>query len=127
MRVPVWIFLVIILLVVVLLGLSWLVQGNEFFLYRYFAPKRAAVEREVFENTKSYKECMAQEVRAVQLDYLKADENHKQALRSFILHKVADYDINNLPVDLQEFIRQLRYEAGRPDLMLRFPATSSNR
>lgn len=34
-----------------LFGLTWLVQGNDFFLYKTFAPKYADVQREVFEQT----------------------------------------------------------------------------
>lgn len=103
------IFLGIVALVV-LLGLSWVFTGNEFFLYKYFAPKRAEVERQVFENTKSYNQGMIQELQNMQFEYIKATPEQKQALGSIILHRAADFDENKLPVDLREFIKTVKHD-----------------
>ncbi len=92
------------------LGLVWVIQGNDFFMYQYFAPKYEDARREVFENTKSYKEGMAQELQNMQFEYVKADEKHKDALASVILHRTADLDLNKLPEDLQTFVEKLRRE-----------------
>lgn len=48
------IILVIVVFLIMVFVVSWLIQGNGFFLYKVFAPKQAAVQREVFENTPSY-------------------------------------------------------------------------
>ena len=41
-------------IVVVCLGFGWIATGNDFFLYKVFAPKYEQVRRETFEQTKSY-------------------------------------------------------------------------
>lgn len=93
---------------VVVLGLSWIGTGNDFLLYRFFAPKTEAVRRHVFEETKSYNQGMIQELQNMQFEYEKADESHKAALASIILHRAADYDGDKLPTDLRAFISSLR-------------------
>ena len=53
---------------------------------------------------------MIQELQNMQFQYVKAEEAHKDALASIILHRVADYDESKLPKDLQTFVQQLRRE-----------------
>ncbi len=100
----------VVLLIAALLGMTWLVQGNEFFLQKYFAPKMEDVRRETFEHSKAYNQGMIQELQKMQFDYVKADEKHKDALASIILHRVADYDIEKLPENLRRFVQELRRE-----------------
>ncbi len=95
------------------LGLSWLVQGNNFFMYKFFASKQEQVRREVFEQTKSYNQGMIQEIQNMQFEYIKATPEQKSALSSIILHRVADYDESMLPVDLRAFIDSLRNERSK--------------
>src|SRR3990167_3206169 len=80
----------VVLSFVVLLGLPWVFMGNDFFLYRYFAPKKEAVRRQVFEETKSYRQGMIQELQNMQFQYEQANPTQKSALRSIILHRSAD-------------------------------------
>jgi hypothetical protein len=93
---------------VVLLGLGWAIQGNDFFLTKYFAPKYEDVRRETFEHSKAYNQGMIQELDNMRFEYVKASPEHKQALASIILHRAADYDEDKLPSDLRNFIRDLR-------------------
>ena len=37
----------IVLALVVLFGVEWLATGNEFFLYKFFAPKTESVRRQI--------------------------------------------------------------------------------
>lgn len=97
---------------VVVCGISWIVQGNDFFLYKVFAPRQEAVRREVFENTKSFKQGMVQELQNMQLEYIKADAEHKTALASIILQRSADFPEDQMPVDLRIFIHDLKKERG---------------
>lgn len=94
--------------IIVVFAIAWLVQGNDFFMYKVFAPKYEQVRRETFEQTKSYNQGMIQELQNMQFEYVKADSAHKQALVSIILHRVADYDENKLPPDLRSFIIEIR-------------------
>lgn len=100
----------VLLCIVALLGLTWVIQGNDFFLYKTFAPKYEDVRRETFEHSKAYNQGMIQELQNMQFEYVKASDEHKDALASVILHRAADYDENKLPADLRQFIQGLRRE-----------------
>ena len=95
----------------VLLGifaLGWMIEGNDFFMYKFFGPKREAVRREVFENTKSYRQGMIQELQNMQFKYIQADSSAKDALASIILHRAADFPKDDMPADLRSFIDGLK-------------------
>lgn len=93
---------------VFVLGMAWIVQGNEFFLYRYFAPKQEAIRREVFEQSKAYNQGMIQELQNMQFEYVKVAPESKEALASIILHRAADYPLDKMPADLRSFIEGLK-------------------
>lgn len=105
-------FAAVVLVIVAILGLTWIVQGNDFFLMKHFAPKYEAARREGFEQSKAFNQGTAQELRSYQIEYVKADKGHQDALRKIILHQVADYPEEKLPKDLQEFVGQLKREEG---------------
>jgi len=102
--------LAIVLCVILFFGLIWGIQGNDFFMYKVFAPKYEQTRREVFEQSKAYNQGVIQELQNMQFEYIKASPEHKQALASIILHRAADYDENRLPADLYSFIQQLKRE-----------------
>lgn len=102
------IMMMILLILVSVLGISWIVQGNDFFMYKVFAPKYEQARRETFEQSKAYNEGMLQELSKMQLDYETAPEEHKSAMKSLILHRAAGYDQTKLPSDLRNFIQDLK-------------------
>lgn len=91
-----------------ILGAAWIAQGNDFFLYRFFAPKYEDTRREVFEHSKAFRQGAVQELENMRFEYVSADAKHKDALASIILHRAADYDDAILPSDLRDFIRDLK-------------------
>lgn len=93
-----------------LVGVGWLAQGNDFFMFRYFAPKYEAVRRETFEQSKAFNQGMVQELQNMQFQYAQADAAHKAALADVILHRAADYDEDKMPNDLRVFVAQLRHD-----------------
>ena len=97
-------------IIVLALGLSWIFTGNDFFLYKVFAPKQEQVRREVFEQSKAFNQGMIQELQNMQFEYVKATPEQKAALASIILHRAADFDLNQpqVPADLRQFIEQLK-------------------
>lgn len=97
-------------LLVGIIGLAWIIQGNDWFMYRVFAPRYEAVRRETFEQSKAYRQGMEQELQNMQFEYIKADAKHKAALASIILHRAADYDEALMSSDLRRFISELRTE-----------------
>lgn len=101
---------VVLLVLVVLMGLGWFVQGNEFFMYKFWAPKQEAVRRQIFEETKSYNQGMIQELQNMQFEYEKtADQSAKDRMASIILHRAADFPEERMPQDLRTFIAKLKH------------------
>ena len=95
------------------LGAIWIFQGNDFFMYKIFAPKYESVRRDVFEESKAYNEGMVQELENMHLEWIKATPEGKDAMASIILHRASAYDQDKLPVDLKIFIAQLKNEQGK--------------
>ena len=106
-KVVLW-FSAVMFALAVLFGIGWAVQGNDFLLYKAFAPKYEAVRRETFEQTKSYRQGMVQELQNMQFQYVQADDAHKEALADLILHRAADVDSETLPPALRAFISDIR-------------------
>jgi hypothetical protein len=89
------------------LALVWFIAGNSLLMQKVFAPAFEQVRRETFEESKAYRDGMAQEIAALQIEYIKADEKIKPALASAIKHKAAGIPENALPYNLQIFIKEL--------------------
>lgn len=96
-----------ILAIVALLALVWLFAGNNLAMQKVFAPAHEQVRRETFETSKAYRDGVVQELRAMQFEYLKADETHKAAMGPVIRHKLAGFPADALPYDLQQFVKEL--------------------
>lgn len=93
----------------VVFAIGFMASGSDFVLYKFFAPRRANVERTIYENTHSYTAGMVQRLHDQQFEFTKEkDPNAKSVLAGIILHDVGDYDENKLPPDLAAFINQLR-------------------
>ena len=102
-----------VLFLVVAMALGWLVQGNDFFMYKFWAPKQETVRRQVFEQTRSFNQGMIQELQNMQFEYVKEkDPQAKAALASIILHRASGYNLEDsaVPADLRSFISKLKQE-----------------
>jgi hypothetical protein len=91
----------------VLFGFIWICEGQAFFLYKVFAPAQAAVERQTFEQTKSYNQGMIQTLRSEQLQYENGDDKTKDMVASYIWGQYADYNQDMLPADLKTFMTEV--------------------
>lgn len=96
-----------ILALVALIALIWLFAGNGLAMMKVFAPATEQVRRETFENSKAYRDGMVQELRAMQFEYMKADDAHKAGMANVIRHRVAGFPEDALPYDLKTFIQEL--------------------
>ena len=85
-------------------GLSYL--GYEY--YKYFAPKYRAVDNEVFKQSEQYNDGMIRDLEDLQMEYIKADKEHKDALRAIVLHRFSVYPEDKLPPNLRNFYNDLR-------------------
>lgn len=70
----------------------------------FFAPKFEDLRRKTFENSQSYNDGMVQQLSSYYLEYQKADESQKQALRSVIAHQYANFPVDRLPAHLRAFL-----------------------
>ena len=79
----------------------------------WFAPREQNIQREVFENTKSYNEAKEQELVKYRFEYQKAkgkdDTATMKAIESAVRAAFADYQDDRLSPELQDFVRQCKY------------------
>jgi hypothetical protein len=97
-------------LAVLILFLSLIFGLNLFGLanYGFFAPKYRAVDAEVFKQSEQYNDGMIRDLENLQMEYMQADQAHKDALRSIIIHRFEVYDQNRLTPSLWNFYQQVR-------------------
>ena len=75
---------------------------------RYFAPKHAEIDRNVFEETPSFVHGKAQHIARLRHEYQMADTtSQKNALKQLIQHEASTIRPELLPTDIQQFIRTL--------------------
>ena len=101
-----------ILAIVAILGLMWIFQGQDFFMYKFWAPKYENVRREVFENTQSYVEGKRQDLVKYRLEYLRAKtDEDRSAIKFTIVQEFANFDDSKItePV-LYNFLHQMKYD-----------------
>ena len=101
---------IVCIIIIVLIGLSMLIDyvlGLQW--YSFIAPKKENVRREVFENTKSYNEGKKQDLIKYRLEYLRAEDKDKSAIASTIRLMFADYDLDYLQPELQDFLKRILY------------------
>jgi hypothetical protein len=101
---------VFVAVMIVILGITWLAEGNNFFLYKYFAPRKAEVQRQVFEETASYVRGNIQELEKQHLEYIKATPEQRRAMKPIILQEVNGINQDNLSPDLKSWINSLKNE-----------------
>lgn len=98
----------IILMLAVLMGLGWLFQGNDFFMYKVFAPKYEQVRRETYEQTKSYRQGSTQRLNELCKQVADADDGHKPMLNDIISHEFAEWNTDDVPAYLHACLNTAR-------------------
>ena len=81
---------------------------GSFFAYQYFAPKYRAVDNEVFKQSEQYNDGMIRDLENLQMDYIAADKDHKDALRAIVLHRFSVYPEDKMPPNLRNFYNDLK-------------------
>jgi hypothetical protein len=99
-----------ILAVLLVIGALASVPFIAFEAHEYFAPRFAAVTREVFKESPSYNDGMVRDLENLMMEYKAASKEHQPALRSVILHRFSIYPEDKLPANLLSFYVQLRSE-----------------
>jgi len=81
---------------------------GSFFAYQYFAPKYRAVDNQVFKQSEQYNDGMIRDLENLQMDYIAADKDHKDALRAIVLHRFSVYPEDKMPPNLRKFYNVLK-------------------
>lgn len=97
-----------------ILALTWVVQGNEFFLLTVFGAKMENARYNAFKNSQSYRDGTVKELQKLRIDYINAAPDHRNAIGGIILGMLGDGDEATLPSDLQSFIAGLRQDQLKP-------------
>ena len=90
--------------VALVLGLTYLGYA----MTDYFAPKYRAIDNKVFKESEQYNDGMVRDLENLQLEYINADKDHKDALRAIILHRFSVYPEEKMPYNLRKFYNDLR-------------------
>ena len=88
-------------------GLVWIIQGNDFFMFQFFAPKYEQVRRNTFEQSRAFNEGMIRDLENLKMQYEASDDTGKAALRDVIIHRFSVYPEDQMPPNLRSFYVQL--------------------
>lgn len=75
---------------------------------RLFGTEIESAKTDIYRENKSYVEGTVRDLREMQVEYAKADDSHKEALGSLILHRANELDWDRLPIDVREFLNELK-------------------
>ena len=75
---------------------------------RTYGTELESVKTDIYRENKSYVEGTVRDLREMQVEYTKAGEDHKSALRSLILHRANELDWDRLPSDVRDFLEDLK-------------------
>lgn len=98
----------ILAVLVIVYGLGFLATGGDLAIYRFWAPKRANAEREVFVQTQGYVQGKIDYLSRLRLDYEGSAGAQRESLRRLILSEAASVDNAKLPADLAGFVQSLK-------------------
>jgi len=97
--------LVIIVIIVGLFAINYL----NLHWRKFFAPKYQNVDREVYEETKSYVHGKIQDLAKYYAEYNKAEPDDKKAIQIVIKSQFAEFDETNIKViELKQFLIKMR-------------------
>lgn len=94
-----------------ILGIGMAIEGTDFVVYKFFAPKQEAVRREVFKQSQAYNDGMRQQLSQEQIEYARSTKEQRDALRPIILHQYSDFDKSHLLPEQNVFLNQLQNES----------------
>lgn len=94
-----------IAILVILFGIGWAIQGNDFFLYKTFAPKYEEVRRETFEESQAHIEGKINTLTRLRLEFQTGEVSHRCALRAVVIQEAAT--AKHLPESLQTWVDSL--------------------
>lgn len=93
------------------LAITWIAQGNDWFMYRFFGIRYENTRRQIFEQSRAFNQGMVQELENMEVEYTTSkDPKAKEALASVILHRASGYNMDDpiVPAELRTFVQGLK-------------------
>lgn len=100
-------FLAIVAAIAASTALAWVLAFNNLVFTSFFAPKQEQIRRDVFEQSKAYRDGVIQELYSLRVEYMRADPSIQPALASAIRHKSAGLPKDVIPADLALFLSSI--------------------
>ena len=101
-------FFVGLIVVVAFIGACFAIPAIQLQVMRIYGTELESVKTDIYRENKSYVEGTVRDLRELHVDYVKANDSQKESLRSLILHRANELDWERLPVDVREFLKELR-------------------
>ena len=95
-----------ILIISIIVGCSF----GSLAMYKFFAPQWEGARTDVYRNTKSYIEGNIRDFRKLKREYDEADDSQKTTLKTIILQRSDEVDIEKMPQDIVRFINSIQKE-----------------
>ena len=94
----------VVLGALMLFGVSY----GGFKMYEFFNPKYEQVRYDTFKNSQTYNDGMLRDLENLQLEYTKANDEQKAALKALVLHRFSVYPDERLTPELRSFYFNLK-------------------
>ena len=76
--------------------------------YAFYAPKYEQVRYDTFKQSQTYNDGMLRDLQDLQIEYMKANDEQKAALKAIVIHRFSVYDVERLPYDLRAFYVEIK-------------------
>ncbi len=95
---------------VVTYGLGFIATGGDLAIYRFWAPKQEAARRQVYEQTKSYRQGSIQRLNSLCSQINAADSEHKPMLQDVVAQEFAEWSSADVPDYLKGCLKSARLQ-----------------
>ena len=97
-----------LLALILIYGFGFLATGGDLAIYRFWAPKQEAARRQVYEQTKSYRQGSIQRLDTLCSQVSNSDDAHKPMINDVIDHEFAEWNTSDVPDYLQSCLANAR-------------------
>lgn len=89
-------------------GIGFLATGGDLAIYRFWAPKQEAARRQVYEQTKSYRQGSTQRLNTLCGQVSTADNDHKILINDVISQEFSEWNVSDVPDYLRGCLARAR-------------------
>jgi hypothetical protein len=97
---------VVVVLVVSIVVIGFGLPFLNLQVMRFWGTETESVRTDIYRENKSYVEGTVRDLRELIVDHAKASDDHKSAIMSLIRHRAGELDIDRLPVDVRNFLKE---------------------